>query len=145
MPGSEAKGGLGVGHPSLARKISLPMTFLGQGTKPLNPQWKRRSNTGKVTALKSHTCVRDTWPPLPSLVSILRRGRGGTVLQSCRGEGKACRGGEDGKRLGQQEAGKLHPWLTCSRSLLGRACLATWNCLEFKPSAHSANTVGLWS
>ena len=65
--------------------------------------------------------------------------------KSCRGgDGKACRGGEDGKRLGQQEAGKLHPWLTCSRSLLGWACLATWNSLEFKPSAHSANTVGLW-
>ena len=60
-------------------------------------------------------------------------------------EGKLCRGGEDGKRRGQQEQ---------KSSILGSLaqvvywdgpCLATWSSLEFKPSAHSANTVGLWS
>lgn len=43
------------GHLSPARKISLLLTFLGQGSKPLNPQWKRRPNKGKVQALKSHS------------------------------------------------------------------------------------------
>lgn len=47
------------------------------------------------------------------------------------------------QKLGQQEAGKLHPLLTCFVESPLSLCLATWSSLEFKPSAHSANTVAL--
>lgn len=47
------------------------------------------------------------------------------------------------KRLGQQEADKLHSLLTRFVESPSSLCLATWSSLEFKPSAHSANTVAL--
>lgn len=137
MLGSEAKGGGGWTSFPGTEDISVP-DLPWAGEQALKPTVEKKIQQGKSEGFEVAQPGRDTWPPLPSSVSILRPGWGGTVPQS-------CRGGEDGKRLGQQEQ---------KSSILGSLaqvvywdgpCLATWSSLEFKPSAHSANTAGLWS